>query len=214
MAIVRAKLTNVLWINIIGLGIGWMVGLAISPVVSIVLTSVMGTVAAIIAAASGLATTDATEPQGAPAQASRWIVNPLPTAILIIGIFIGSLFGIRARNANWLGQTPQAEITRWRNAGLEISDSEIVARLFAQEYPDAAPAPLAAASVPAASDRGGTVLFGVEADECAGLLGISGELLREALRLSANEQLHQLPEIINNDEELKQLIEEVLCAVG
>jgi hypothetical protein len=48
------RLVNASPLLIIGVGIGWLIGLSVSPVVSIVITSVAGSAAAIVVALSGL----------------------------------------------------------------------------------------------------------------------------------------------------------------
>lgn len=118
-----------------GIGVGWLTGLSVSPVVSIVITSVIGAATATIAAVSGLEVRNSENAQmntdkGAVDKKS---INPLPLAILIIGIFVGSIFGISARNQSWMGSDLSAEIQKWTNAGL--NKEEVVYRLFNLEHP-------------------------------------------------------------------------------
>ncbi len=197
----RARIITTTSLFLIGAGVGWLVGLSVSPVVSIVLTSVMGTVAALVAALSGL------DVEG---QSPRFQVNPVPIAVLIVGIIAGSLLGLRARNANWLGYTLQQEVARWQTAGLELHESAILLRLFEREYPTAAGEPVTK-TVPTPLGAG-TYLFAVEAQECAQLLLASDEDLAPLFLTLADERLHRLPEIIVDDAVLACYVKEVLCA--
>lgn len=116
-----------------GLGIGWLTGLSVSPVVSIVITSATGSAAAIVAALSGLEE----KPDEANNTTKRprfgWQVNPLPLMLMVIGIALGAMAGISARNQHWFGSSVSAEIAQWTSNGL--AKSEVADRLFAQRYP-------------------------------------------------------------------------------
>lgn len=116
-----------------GLGVGWLVGLSVSPVLSIVITSVTGSAAAIVAALSGLE--DRTNEIGSEGQHRvwRWNVNPMPLALLMIGILTGSIIGILARNNHWLGSDISSEILKWTDQGINRKD--ILDRLFEVNYP-------------------------------------------------------------------------------
>jgi hypothetical protein len=109
-----------------GAGIGWLVGLSATPVVSIVITSAIGTAAAVVTAMSGL------ENQGA-GSVGAWRVRTWPMAWFIIGLVIGSLFGVTARNQSWLGSDLSGEITKWTNLGLDAN--EVTQKFFAIQYP-------------------------------------------------------------------------------
>jgi hypothetical protein len=90
---------------VIGLGIGWLAGLSVSPVVSIVISSVLGTVAAVVAMLSGL---EPTSTDGEKTATVRQFLGlqpkPWPIMWLVIGIAVGSMFGIRAQlPLVWLG---------------------------------------------------------------------------------------------------------------
>lgn len=117
-----------------GFGIGWLAGLAVSPVVSIVITSVLGTVAAVVAVLSGL---ESTSPAGEKTATLRQFLglhpNPWPVALLVIGITLGSVFGILARNYNWLGSDLSSELNKWARADLE--NNAVALRIFELQYP-------------------------------------------------------------------------------
>jgi hypothetical protein len=183
-------------LTVIGFGIGWLVGLSVSPVVSIVITSLTGSVAAIVAVLTGLEN----EP--------RWSVNPLPTAVLVAAILVGSLLGLRARNDNWFGQDMAVMARRWQAAGLEMSQADIVGRLFESQYP-ATGAP--ASGTGASAIRSQSVLFSVSATECDRLFGRSGEILRDEVRLLTDPQMRQLAEIVPDVQTLERIVVEVLC---
>jgi hypothetical protein len=117
-----------------GFGIGWLAGLAVSPVVSIVISSVLGTVAAVVAVLSGL---EPTSTDGEKTATLRQFLGlhpkPWPIMWLVIGIAIGSMFGIRARNYHWFGSDLSSELAKWEDA--DLANNAIARRLFELQYP-------------------------------------------------------------------------------
>lgn len=212
---------------ITGLGIGWLVGLSVSPVVSIVITSVTGSVAAIIAALSGLKDKSDLIEVANKDQTFQSIlsVNPLPLTILVVGILVGSAYGIRARNQSWLGSAVAGEVTQWTQAGLTgpgWTREEIARKLFESRYiSGGAMTNTVTTSVPFVNPVGG-YLFAVDAAECKRLLGSvdlakqrsDDTLLREELASSTNSQLWALPVIITDTTVLQGVVEQVLCTDG
>ena len=117
-----------------GFGIGWLAGLAVSPVVSIVISSLLGTAAAAVAVLSGLesATVDG-EKKATIRQFLGLHPNPWPITCLVIGIVIGSMVGIRARNYHWFGSDLSSELAKWEDA--DLVNNPIARRLFELQYP-------------------------------------------------------------------------------
>lgn len=128
----QSQLLGSMSLIISGAGIGWLAGLAVTPVVSIVITSVTGIAAAIITAISGIRVKDylATEESHVWRQAQA---TPLPLALLITGLVIGSVVGITARNNHWMGSSLSSELNQWEALGLDRT--EVVRRIFEVEYP-------------------------------------------------------------------------------
>jgi hypothetical protein len=188
---------------ITGFGVGWMVGLSVSPVVSIVITSVVGSVAGIVGGLSGLE------------EQPKWKINPWPIAFLLLGMVLGSVFGIQARTKDWFGTDISDEIAMWQATDLEIPPEKIAEILFERTYPDdgAQSGSAASAEVQMASK---TVLFSgaVSADECESFQFLAGEDLRLELETSTNDKMPQLAGMINDDDDLEWIIKEVLCAEG
>lgn len=127
---------------VVGLGVGWLVGLSVSPVVSIVVSSVTGIAAAIVATMIGLEDERTRARNGSEdceTPNCRWRVNPWPLSILIIGLVLGSIGGVWARTHNWLGESPydavQDAVNVWSNMDTGLSDDQIERRLFELEYP-------------------------------------------------------------------------------
>lgn len=98
-------------LGVTGFGIGWLAGLSVSPVVSIVISSVLGTVAVLVAVVSGL---EATSTDGVTKTTVRQFLglhpNPWPITCLVIGLTLGSMVGIRARNYHWFGSDLSSEL--------------------------------------------------------------------------------------------------------
>lgn len=178
-----------------GIGIGWLIGLAVSPVLSIVITTITGLATAVITVLSGLD------------EKSKWSVDPLPVSLLILGIGFGSMLGVTARNNDWLGTDISIEAQKWISYGLKMPPDEIVKRLFDARYPPGA----AAATAPRDVYGSGTILFDVKVETCNALRGKSGDDLRLELESSTDTHLQALAQIVSNPDELEQLTEQVLC---
>lgn len=128
---------------IIGLGIGWLMGLSVSPVVAMVIESLIGLAVAIIAILNGVevslenrivkAIVKQEESKVANSPHGRLNISPWPLAVLIIGILGGSVIGIWARNDNWLGSELSRELDTWTDA--ELNRAEVARRLFEIRYP-------------------------------------------------------------------------------
>jgi hypothetical protein len=186
---------------ITGFGIGWLVGLSVSPVVSVVITSVTGSAAAVIAAMSGIEGKEDKPEDADKVQTSefKWNVTPFPIAMLVIGLIVGSTFGILARNHNWMGSGLSSELERWTNAGLD--EKEVIRRLFDSEYPSTN----STESVPK-----GSYLFAVSSEECGRLRGAPDEGLPNVMATSGNKLLQYLSEAVKDQEVLRE-VANILC---
>lgn len=212
----QSRLIHSCSLVIIGFGIGWLAGLSVSPVVSTIITSIVGVTVTLISVLSGIKNRPAQSDEDTENHANpRWSVNPVPIALLIVGILIGSTLGIMVRTRNSLGATEprrdvRAEIQRWTDVGLD--PQEVARRLFDLEYPvnaDASKSAGQASSGEQANFRQ-SVLFGDEYKECEDLVRRSPAQLPVLLRDSDNEIFNQLPDIIQDPETLEQMVE-LLC---
>lgn len=122
---------------IAGVGIGCLVGLSVSPVISIVITSVTGSAAAVVAALGSVESKSGDGETKPAASAARRKVNPWPLAALVVGLLIGSIIGILARNNHWFGSDSSGEITKWINLGLD--QGKVRDALFDAAYPQVRP---------------------------------------------------------------------------
>jgi len=183
--------SSLVWV---GIGVGWLVGLSVTPVVSTVISAITAATATVVAAMSGF--------EGKP----QWSVSPIPTALLVAGIVLGSTLGMKARNEDWWGQDMEREAQAWIQAGLPLEKEVIVQRLFESQYPSTG-----GASAPPAPRTTG--LFGISTDECARMRGLSDNDLRREVRLLSDTRTSRLADIVSSPEELKEIVE-VLCAAS
>lgn len=207
-----------------GFGIGWLAGLSVSPVVSIVITSVTGSVATIIAALSGVKE-EFLKPEAQPNVLKRLLaaVTPVPLAWLVVGLLVGSSWGLWARTHNWFSPDPppppatlslKEEIQQWIDLGLD--QQEVVNKYFASRVnlppPVTAIAPVS--QTPTAKD---SVLFATASqEECTtwrGLIekGHYDDLMTE-IKSSRIKPFRELPLIVTDTVKLTAIISEVLCA--
>lgn len=140
--------TNMLTINyrdsllllIIGIGLGWLVGLSVSPVLYIILGSVIALVAGAVGALVGLHQDYGVKNESGSDNQSKLLnsrkkaisISPLPLAMLMLGIGIGACAGIYARTNDLFGPNPQRFAQKWSGTGLD--EKSIQQRLFDQLY--------------------------------------------------------------------------------
>jgi len=136
-----ARFSDALLLLIIGVGVGWLIGLSVSPVLFIILGSVIALVAGVVGALVGLDPDSGDKTESDPENPSKTLysrkslipISPLPLTTLVIGLGIGSTTGIYVRTNDIFGADPQRFVRKWSGAGL--GEQEIQRRLFDQLYP-------------------------------------------------------------------------------
>src|SRR5262249_21167159 len=125
-------------------------------------------------------------PSIAPRHRTRAHLDPLPLALMILGLVGGSCVGLYARTNEWLSADPQRVVRRWKGTGLK--EEEIKKRLFDELYPPARPQEIGRPEKGEQKDDQGkkpdrtihnNVLFTVYADECQRFRIEDGETLRK-----------------------------------
>jgi hypothetical protein len=198
-----------------GFGIGWLMGVTTSPVVQIVVGALVSAVVGITAVANVIpgfsplsrANDDDDSPRG-----SRTL-RESTSALLVVGILIGSASGIAVRTRNWLAPSPSEVIETWSSRGL---DRKVIAqRLFDQVYPGSPTEDVTKdeKKEPLKSDPkvGTGVLFSLSVDECNSLRLRTGVALINELATSPNEKLKRLSKMTSDTKLLSELVE-LLCA--
>jgi hypothetical protein len=123
-----------------GMGVGWLIGLAVSPVLQIIVASVVALAVGIVGALAGLESgskkEDESEPSRTTSSSYKGLVNidPLPMSALISGLVIGASIGVYARTNELLGADPRRLVQRWSGAS-GLDEASIKRRLFDQLYP-------------------------------------------------------------------------------
>ncbi len=169
----------------IGLSVGWLMGLSVTPgVTSSILTSLMTVVVLLITVVSGLEkTTPDNEPQ-------KWRVSPIPIALFMVSLVVGSSLGVYARTHNWLGvDVPPVASSP---TGSEKGSS----------------APVVAQSTPVVTMG---ALFSGEFDKCKALLDYDDDDLPRKLKFSSIKIFRGLPEVVTDVKLLRQVVE-IQCA--
>jgi len=194
---------------IIGFGIGWLMGLSVAPVVSGILTTLLTAVMTLVGILSGIEgkRDESSETGQVPNLSSRWAVNPVPVAILILGILAGSSVGIFARTHNWLGGSGDIsrEVKTWTDQGLE--QPNVAQRLFDAKYPkDGTTSDKSGGGSP--SDG---VLFRKSQKECEYLLKLPSKDLPTHIKGTSFKELSTLTE---DAEKLQKALEDVCTKLG
>lgn len=206
-----------------GFGIGWLAGLSVSPVVSIVLTTVTGSVATIVAALSGVKE-EFLKPEAQPNVLKRLLaaVTPAPLAWLVVGLLVGSSWGLWVRTHNWFSPDPlpppatlslKEEVQQWVDLGLD--QQEVVNKYFASRVilPPLATPVVLSSQTPTAKD---SVLFAAASqEECEAWQALiakgSYDELKTEVATSKVIPFRQLPVIITDTFKLATIVGEVLC---
>ena len=143
----RTGFLNVVFLLATGVGVGWLIGLSVSPVLHIIVGSVIAVAAGAVGSLAGLDAKSKGEPdrdQDVPLDNRRNIqLDPLPLALLVVGLAIGAPLGIYVRTNDLLGPKPERFAQKW--SGTELNEDEIQKRLFDTLYPASAADPDAAA---------------------------------------------------------------------
>jgi hypothetical protein len=181
-----------------GASIGLLLGLAISPTLHLIIGAAAALTGSIVGALAGV--------QPAPSDQQRFVyrVDPIPFAVFVIGLAIGSPVGIYLRANDVFGPRPHLIAQRWSGTGLD--GKEIQRRLFDQLYPAHGPAPASAPRLAAG-------LYGVSVDECQFLALKKGEELRSRLRSLGDARISAAAEMCHDDGCLDAL-RTLLCGKG
>ena len=198
-----------------GCGLGWIVGLSVSPVVGVVVAAVVGAAASLVSALAGLEPPGADNgapagggEEGGPVRRRRLPrANPVPLTLFILGLVLGSIFGIQARTHGWLApDTPstEAEIKRWTDLGKDRA--LVVDRLFDTSYP---PAGSKGEDGPSPDPAGEGVLYRLTVKECQELrTWPEDDLVRQASTLR---ELRKVAETFPDPATLRKIVE-ALCS--
>jgi hypothetical protein len=206
--------TDLLYVVIGGLCVGWFVGLSVSPVVHIVLASIL---ALVVSAASAIAGLDKppleeppkeeTSPPSLPQRMSRIRIDPRPIALLVLGLAVGSSLGTYTRANNWLGADPGRIVERWKGDGLD--EGIIRKKVFEELY-----GPVKEGGEEGVSTKptpSGGWLFAVTAEDCDNLRMRHGRALRTELTLLNDPRVNAFLEI-STDSLAMEALKQFLCA--
>jgi len=163
---------DLLAIFVTGLGIGFLVGLSASLVVNALIGGIVSLAAGVVSALCGVrlekSEPKAGEDAGSPGGVSFFSgqVSPVPIAVLVISIVLGSLLGLQARTREWFAESPEHLVKKWHKS-TGLNEQDIAKILFnsiygggkggakSEEEKGSEAKPLAAG-----------VLFAVSADQC------------------------------------------------
>jgi hypothetical protein len=128
-----------LFVLIVGIGIGWLVGLSETPVVAGAIAVTMAASAALVGSLGKYPQKSAVLTNGGARMSE--LLDPLPLAALVIGISVGAPIGLYARTSGWFlpaaapATSPDLEaiVSRWEKLGLDRN--EVAKRLLDRELP-------------------------------------------------------------------------------
>lgn len=236
MKAAKRRLTNAVCLVLCGLGVGWLIGLSVSPVLHIIVTSIIAFVVSVVSALAGVRIGVQAEPSGtdktthekmtsedaaltgAAATSARTKVaeqvSIVPLTLLIVGLAMGSSFGVYARTNEWLSPNLARAVAKWGKTGL--SEQAIYQRLFDQSY--AAPSSNvkeepATAGVSKTYHQG-ALFSGPSKAECGDFLNLKdekGDALKNRMLIANEEYVQRFAARCQAPADLKIFVEEVLC---
>jgi hypothetical protein len=223
---------------VIGVSVGWFMGLSVSPVVETVIGVVIASAATLVGTLAGISgktiaqvppAYTRTRPDRSPddrnevipehngsiERTNRVALNPAPLALLLIGMIVGSWIGVCARTNQWLGPRPQRIASRWSGTGL--NEQQIQKRLFDQLYPPSDK------SIPEEKKNSGSGeaprpnpllggLFAVSAEDCGLLIDRTGKELKNRLLLLKDPRVQLGVKKCQDDEICLEAVRDVLCS--
>lgn len=219
---------------VIGIGVGFLIGLSLSPVLHIIVGSLITLVVSIAGILVGIefkhenltSKSENSPPLASIAQIRKGAkISLAPLAIMIVGLAVGSAVGICARTNEWFGVNPDKLFLKWKGTGLE--EKQVKRRFFDQTYPpatslqinseggkkdqDEREKPSVSDAKPAkpASQLAG--LFGLSVDQCAPLLLKDGDKLKAELKMLNNRRVDLAVEKCQSDECLKGVVN-LICS--
>ncbi|XCN71131.1 MAG: hypothetical protein Q3M24_12470 [Candidatus Electrothrix aestuarii] len=225
----KTRICHAISVVIIGIGIGWLMGLSISPVVANILSGILGAVLVLAAILSGFSSGD-----NVSLIKNISDISPVPFAWLMFGIILGTSSGIWVRTNNVLGIVSvekqynsftklQEELTqlkdqegKWKGLGLPSSD--IAQRILDKYYPknNKENTTVTNNNTGSANDSSQPVLFSVQGDSIAPCKILPARFkafpkqnFRNLIK-DSSAFFEKISEQIDDDDELKEVIK-VIC---
>lgn len=119
-----------------GVSIGWLVGMSVAPVVQSTVSTVLALVVGILSLAAGLKELPALWVDKFPIATYFSRIRLLPMALFLVGLSIGSAWGLYTRTNNLLGPNAPSIARRW---AVDRADSmRILRHMYALTYGDSA----------------------------------------------------------------------------
>lgn len=104
------------YIVLIGISLGWLIGLSISPIIGGVITSIISLLISIYVVFTGI--TDSSKSNNNLLRNIKNI-NLLPLALLMTSIALGSSSGVYLRTNDVLGLDPSTFIEKWKETNIQ-----------------------------------------------------------------------------------------------
>ena len=192
---------NTIGCLLIGLSLGWMVGLSVSPVLQVLISSIITLIASAITVIVGLKPSESNS-SSSSTNLEKFIdrrINVIPMAIFLSSLAIGTTISIYNRTNDKFGLHPNNLVDKWFEDSL--SRQRWKEELFRKTYLD---------GINDNQQRQFTAgLFRVNADECGMLISKSGEELRASLLQISNGRFDSVIRSCNSErclEELRNMI--------
>jgi hypothetical protein len=190
---------NTIGFLLIGLSLGWMVGLSVSPVLQVLISSIITLIASVVTVIVGLKRSESNSSSTNLEKLVNRRINVIPMAIFLLSLAIGTTISIYNRTNDKFGLHPNNLVDKWFEDSL--SRQRLKEELFRKAYLD---------GINDNKQRQFTAgLFRVDTDECGMLISKSGEELRASLLQISNGRFDSVIKSCNSErclEELRNMI--------
>jgi hypothetical protein len=191
---------NIVGFIIIGLSLGWMVGLSVSPVLQVVVSSIITFIVSVVSVLVGFTYTNGTINDVNSRTILNKRINILPLALFVLSTAIGVSFGIYNRTNERFGLYPDNLINRWSEDS--ITRERMKVDLFKKMYIES--------NEESKQKQFTAGLFSVTVDDCGSLISKKGEDLRASLIQVSNGQFDSLIKSCDSDTCLNS-IRDIIC---
>jgi hypothetical protein len=185
------------FVSIVGSGfaVGWILEIATSSSIATATTGILALIATAVGALSHIQTSGQPETSAAKEKPR---INPAPIAWVVIGLGVGTYFGIKENVSGGLDPSPASIYAAFKGSNLQ--EQAIYKRVLSKKYPFVS-----------GDDRVDDV-YSVTADEAKGIrdAGPDDGKLRAALRaVKSNALVRSLPDLIQDQKSLRKAVDKI-----
>lgn len=200
----------IIYLFILGISLGWLVGMSASPVLAIILGSIISLIATIVSVLTGINFNTSTqksesEENQKPFQKN---INIAPLSFLVLFIALGTALGLFCRTNDIFGIQPNIFANKWKGSGFDDKDlkNNLLKYLYLTFQKKS--------ETNMTSNEGSLIFHGVlfasTADDCGSITSKHGVELKNSL-LALNDSTLTILVRNCNDSSALEIIKDIIC---